>query len=120
MPAVDKSRLGEVLRPLGDEDVREVLSVVIEDIEGFLRRLDDIEALDELARRSLFHKIKGFASQFFMPECAEIAGAFLAARPNACALAARSLMEALERARAEFMTLESERATCPAAKSQVS
>ena len=105
LPSIDKARFAEMFRTLSAEDAFEILDFVIEDIDGFARQLTEADRVESFAVNSVLHKIKGFASQFHLTECAAAAGRLLAADPDATGRGVAPLRDELERARVEIMAL---------------
>lgn len=99
MRTMDKARFSGLLRPLSAEDAREIVGFVLEDIDLFLLQLSEVEETKVGARGALFHKIRGFAAQFFLLECEKIAECMVVAASVARPINAAPLRQALIRAR---------------------
>ena len=105
LPSIDKARFAEMFRTLSAEDAIEILDFVIEDIDGFARQLGEADRVESFPVNAVLHKIRGFASQFHLTECAAVAGRLLASDPSAIGRGVATLSDELARARVEIMAL---------------
>ena len=96
---INEEKLADLRDLLGSDEFAEVMNIAIADIDQLLTTITAmLETRDEPGARRAVHKVRGFASQFFLPELEAAANATHFSTTTFPADETQEILNALQRA----------------------